>query len=53
MVAAMRCGADGHVFVCVFTQQMPHHSISAVGCSSCASPNDLINALFVNGCIAF
>lgn len=44
------------VCVCVYLTDEwhvgPYHSVSAVGCRSCASPNDLIDALLVNGRIA-
>lgn len=48
---------DTSLLTCVFTLRDkqcvgPHHSVSAVGCRSCASPDDLINALLVNGRIA-
>lgn len=32
--------------------RIPYHSVSAVGCSSGASPDDFVNALLVNGCVA-
>lgn len=59
MVTAMRPGVDRRYLtarMCVYLTEKqragPYHSVSAVGCRSCASPNDLINALLVNGRIA-
>lgn len=59
MVTGMHCGADrryltAHMRVYLRDKQFTglYHSVSAVGCRSCASSNDLINALLVNGRIA-